>query len=427
LSTLNTGASDIFLVKFRPFPDGTAQVLFFTWIGGGGIEELADMKFDEFGRIVITGTTASNDWPVAGNAAQTRFGGDIDTFLAVIDPNAGGAASLFYSTYYGGVGRELARALAISRTGRVAVAGQTASEDAPFVTGGAQPNRRGGIDIFLFTVNSTAAGGFSYASYLGGQGTDTCSSIVWDANETLWFTGNTGSTDFLVTDNAYQRASSGFFDAYLVNIDPKAAGLAGYSFATYLGGQGNDEGRALVQMPDGTFFISGLTFSRDYPLYGAPLQTELAGASDLFLTRINPRLAPEDQILYSSYFGGTGTDVPYSMTLVANNTLAVAGYSMSGLFPVSPDAIQRTPSSAFADGILALFTVESTTRLSRNYATYFGGSSTDLINSVSVDPLNPRSLVFAGTTTSADFLTTDGSIRPNPNPSPSAFLTRLDR
>ncbi|MDX2268005.1 MAG: hypothetical protein NW208_07855 [Bryobacter sp.] len=426
-STQNKGASDIFLVKFRPFPDGTAQVLFFTWLGGGGVEELADMKFDNLGRIVLTGITFSNDWPVAGNAAQTVFGGDVDSFIAVVDPNEGGAASLFYSTYYGGAGREFARALAVSASGRIAMAGNTASEDLPFVTQGAQPNRRGGTDIFLLTINDSAAGGFSYASYLGGDGTDTATSILWDAEETLWFTGNTGSTDFPVTDNAYRRESSGFFDAYLAHLDPKVQGLAGYLYATYLGGQGNDEGRGLVQLPDGSFVLTGLTFSNDYPLFGAPLQSELSGACDLFLTRIEPRLPPESQILFSSYLGGTGTDIPYSLALVEGGRLAIGGYSMSGQLPVTADAIQSAPVSGFAEGMFALVDLQGENTFSLSYLTYLGGFFTDVVNSVAVDPLNPAVLYLAGTSTSADFKTTDGSIRPNPNPAPSAFITRIER
>jgi hypothetical protein len=422
----NRGFSDIFLVKYRPFPDGTAQVLFFTWLGGSGIEELADMQFDNFGRIVLTGITQSFDWPIAGNAAQTQFGGDTDIFVAVVDPNEGGDASLFYSTFYGGDGRETARALAVSPTGRIAVAGNSASETVPFVQDGAQPNRRGGMDIILLTINSAAAGGFSYATYLGGDGTDFATAILWDSNETLWFTGNTGSTDFPVTENAYRKESSGFFDAFLVNIDPSRAGLNGYLYATYIGGQGNDEGRGLVKLPDGSFLLTGLTFSTDFPLFGAPLQTARSGACDLFLFRIDPRRNPESQVLYSSYFGGTGTDVPYTISALGNNRYGIGGYSMSGRLPVTAGAIQATPVSGFAEGMFAIFSLDGENRMNTEYLTYFGGFFTDIINSVAADPINPNLIYFAGTTTSADFFTTDGSIRPNPNPSPSAFITRLE-
>lgn len=425
--SLNKGESDIFLVKFRPFPDGSARVLFFTWLGGGGVEELVGMKLDNFGRVVLAGTTASSDWPIAGNAAQTTFGGDVDSFVAVVDPNAGGAASLFYSTYFGGSGRETAKALAVSASGRIAVGGSTAGENVPFVTGGAQPNKRGGIDIFLFTINSSAAGGFSYATYLGGAGTDTISAIVWDASERVWFTGNTGSEDFPVTDNAYNQRSSGFFDAYLVGINPNVSGLGGYEYATLLGGQGNDEGRGLVQLADGTFVVTGLTFSNDFPLYGAFGQGTLAGACDLFLARLDPRLPAERQVLYSSYFGGTGTDIPYSMSLVGANSVGIVGYSMSGQFPVSANAVQRTRKSGFSEGLVVVMSLNETGGFDTRYASYFGGTSTDVIQSIAADPVEAGALIFAGYTTSVDFQTTDGSIRPNPNPAPSAFVTRLLR
>ncbi len=425
--SLNKGASDIFLVKYRPFPDGTSRVLFFTWLGGGGIEELVGMKFDNFGRIVLAGVTHSNDWPVAGNAAQNTFGGDVDTFVAIVDPNAGGAASLFYSTYFGGTGRELAKALAVSATGRIAVGGSTAGEDVPFVSGGAQPNKRGGIDIYLFTINDSVGGGFSYATYLGGAGTDTVTGITWDTNNRVWFTGNTGSEDFPVTDNAYNQRSSGFFDAYLVGINPGVSGLGGYEYATLLGGQGNDEGRGVAQLADGTFVLTGLTFSQDFPLYGAFAQEKLAGACDLFLARIDPRLPVERQVLYSTYFGGTGTDIPYAISLVGANSVAIAGYSMSGQFPVSANALQKTRKSGFSEGLVVVMSLNETGGFDTRYASYFGGTSTDVINSVAADPVEAGALIFAGYTTSLDLPTTDGTLRPNPNPAPSAFVTRLLR
>ncbi len=423
----NKGASDIFLARFRPFPDGTAQVLFFTWIGGGGIEELGDMKLDNLGRVVLTGVTHSNDFPLAGNAAQTAFGGDIDVFVAVVDPNAGGSASLIYSTYYGGAGREYAKALAVSGTGRVALGGYTTADDLPFVTNGAQPNRRGGTDMFLLTINDVVGGGFSYATYLGGAGTDTLTSIAWDPQDRVWFTGSAGSEDFPVTEGAYNTASSGFFDAVLVGIDPNVSGLAGYLYATLLGGQGNDEGRSLLRQADGSFLISGLTFSLDFPIIGEPLQNALAGSSDLFITRLDPRLSGQDQIRYSTYFGGSGTDIPYSMTAIGTGSVAIAGYSMSGLLPTTDNALQRTPKSGFAEGMVAVLSIDARGGFGRSLVTYFGGSSTDVINSVSVDPVNPGSLIFAGYTTSADLATTDGTIRENPAPSPTAFITRINQ
>ena len=115
------GGTDIFVARFRPFPDGSAIPIFFTWLGGGGNEELVGMELDSKGRVVLAGTTLSNDLPIAGDAFQTAFGGDVDSFVAVIDPNAAGASSLVYSSYFGSARREIARGLAVASDGQVAV------------------------------------------------------------------------------------------------------------------------------------------------------------------------------------------------------------------------------------------------------------------------------------------------------------------
>lgn len=134
--TKNAGRTDIFLVKYRINPDGSATTLFFTWLGGTDVEELVDMKFDRQGRIVLAGITNSNNFPMAASPFQNVAGGDFDVFVSVVDPNQGGAASLVYSTYYGGTGRELAKALAVGPTGNIAVVGTTIADGIPGVGNG---------------------------------------------------------------------------------------------------------------------------------------------------------------------------------------------------------------------------------------------------------------------------------------------------
>jgi hypothetical protein len=77
--------------------------------------------------------------------------------------------------------------------------------------------------------------------------------------------------------------------------------------------------------------------------------------------------------------------------------------------------------------MLAILNLNAQGGYAPSYVSYFGGQFTDVINSVAVDPADPRSLVFAGYTTSADLFTTDGSTRPNASPAPSAFVTRFQQ
>ena len=422
----NAGRTDIFVAKFRINPDGSATTLFFTWLGGVDVEELVDMKLDAQGRVVLTGITNSANFPVAASPFQNQLGGDFDAFVSIIDPNQGGAISLAYSSYYGGTGRELAKALAIGPTGNIAVVGTTSADGLPGVSNGAQPVRRGNSDAFVFYFNPREST-LSYSSYLGGNGNDTAVAVVIDRNNRIWFAGATGSDDFPLTENGVSMFSTGFFDGYVASVDPSRTGLASFTYGSLLGGSGSDEARGLAIDINGKLWVSGITFSRDLPVTERAAQRSLAGGTDAFVMQVDPLLSGTNALLYCSYLGGTGYEFVYGLTLMDANRVAVGGYSMSGLLPTTATAVKKTPASAFADGMVAVINSSTSGNAGLEYLSYFGGSSTDVINSVSFDPANPRLLYVAGYTVSSDLQTTDGTTRANAAPAPNAFVAGIIR
>jgi hypothetical protein len=422
----NAGRTDIFLLKLRVNPDGSATPIFFTWLGGADVEELADMKFDEAGRIVLTGITNSLNFPMAGAPFQNTLGGDFDVFVSIVDPNAGGPASLVYSTYYGGSGREIARAVAVGADRRIAVVGNTTAEEIPNVRNGAQPFPRGNTDAFVifFVQDSTAA---PYATYLGGEGNDTASSVVIDRNNWIWLVGSTGSADFPLAGNSVQTESSGFFDAFLAAFDPARPGLDAFVYGSYLGGSGSDEGRALALDQEGRIWITGITFSRDLPVTERAAQREFGGGTDAFVMRLDPALTGREAILYSTYVGGTGFEFVYDIQVEGSRRAVIGGYSMQGQLPVTSTAVRRTPSSPFADGMVAVIDAGNIGVEGLEYLTYVGGSATDVVTAVDFDAFDKRSLVLVGYTNSGDLTTTDGSVRQNAAPAPNAFGAKIIR
>lgn len=421
----NAGRTDIFLLKLRIFPDGSALPIFFTWLGGSEIEELADMKFDQFGRIVLTGITNSLNFPMAGTPFQNIIGGDFDVFVSIIDPNQGGDVSLVYSTHYGGESREIAKSLAVGPNGKIAVVGNTTAEEIPNVASGAQPFNRGNTDIFLIYFDPTTTA-LPYVSFLGGNGNDTAASVVIDNNNLVWLVGATGSDDFPLTGNSVQMQSTGFFDGYLAAFDPSRPGLDSFVYSTLLGGSGSDEARAMALGENGLVWVSGITFSRDLPVTARAAQREFGGGTDAFLMQIDPRLSGPDALIYSTYLGGSGFEFIYDMK-VSGTRAVVGGYSMQGQLPTTSNAIRREASSPFAEGMVAVIDTANMGVEGLEYLTYFGGAATDVVNSVGFDSLDTNALIFVGYTNSANLPTTDGSKRGNAAPAPNAFIGKIVR
>jgi hypothetical protein len=103
------------------------------------------------GNIALVGQTTSKDFPVTPDALQKTYaGGGSDAVLAVISADG---SKLVYATYIGGKGDDLIRGLAVTPAGEIYLAGNTNSDDLPFISrDAAQPKRKGGHDGFIIKL-----------------------------------------------------------------------------------------------------------------------------------------------------------------------------------------------------------------------------------------------------------------------------------
>jgi hypothetical protein len=196
---------------------GTALV-YSTYLGGEGDEDVFDLTTDRSGSAYIPGQTSSPDFPVTPGAFQTTFqGGDLDGYLTKLNPAGTGA---IYSTYLGGSGSDQTGTVRVNRHGVAHVAGSTGSTDFP-VTGGAIQGSYGGgpADAFLLLLSRDGSR-LKFGSYLGGSGEDaSVGAGSWLDGKGNWFIpGSTDSTDFPVTPGAFQTANAGGFDVFLVKV-----------------------------------------------------------------------------------------------------------------------------------------------------------------------------------------------------------------
>src|SRR5207244_9052840 len=77
----------------------------------------------------------------------------------------------------------------------------------------------------------------------------------------------------------------GFFtDAFVTKLT--ANGQIIYS--TFLGGSGNDMGRAIAVDASGSAYVAGQTFSSNFPTTVGAFNTSYRGAGDIFVAKVNP-------------------------------------------------------------------------------------------------------------------------------------------
>ena len=187
----------------------------------------------------------------------------IDAWVAKFGPSG---TLLWKNSYHGNAAKDgVDKAFGIALDGpgtNVFVTGTTTSEDFPTTAGAfsticSDPPPGGGVcnntDAFVMKLPSTG-GSAIYSSYFGGAFDETANAIAVDAAGMIYITGQ--SSSFLAkgpTHASHSRPPAISpqcpYDAYLAKFDPTLVGADSLVFATALGGDGNDEGKALAVAP----------------------------------------------------------------------------------------------------------------------------------------------------------------------------------
>jgi Beta-propeller repeat/Abnormal spindle-like microcephaly-assoc'd, ASPM-SPD-2-Hydin len=252
-----------------------------------------------------------------------------------------------------------------------------------------------------------------YSTYLGGSGNDQPTGIAVDSAGSVYVAGYTDSTNFpLATLGALPIGTDHVFVA---KLDSTGSNLI---YADYIGGNTQDFGYALVLDSANEVYVTGTTSSSNFPVV-SPYQAALLGSFNGFLTKLS---ADGSSLLYSTYLGGSSSDVPSTIAIDGGGSVLVAGYTYSTDFPVI-NAYQATVSpnlgGLFGEyGFLTKFSLDGSSLV---YSTYFGGNTNvpyncsypcwgspfSAIAGIALDPSG--SAYVAGNTNTYNFPTTPGA------------------
>lgn len=415
------GSTDVFVAKYRRAASGQVTLEFWTWIGGSGKDDVNAMAIDSIGRVYLTGSTESTDFPAEGYFYTTTNAGGIDAWAAIVDPNASGKDSLPFCTMFGGTGTDVSNAIAFDSQFNVYIGGYTTSGELPGRNSPAQNSGQGGWEGFITKFDPTTVSSLRYTTYYGGSATDVITGLAVDSRGIVWFTGYTASSNFPTAGDAFRDFNASGVDGFLAGLDFSKPGLDAIVYGTYIGGGGADYPKALQLASDGTLWITGYTYSQDLVTSPNAVRRTLQGGADGFVMGVNPRLPKSDFIRYSSYLGGAGTDVPQSVTILANGRVAISGYTSSVNFPIINGALQSRLNGTSVDGFVSIINPSGAQSL--EYSTFIGGALNDVANGVAVDD---NAIYVAGYTNSVDFPSTAGGRNPYPAVN-TGFLSRITR
>jgi len=348
-----------------------------TYLGGSSYENLRGVAVDGSGCAYVTGYTASTNFPIQYPYQTDQ--GSYDIFVTKLNSSGDG---LIYSTYLGGSSNESGWDIAVDAMGCAYVTGGTSSVDFPTVN--AYQTDQGGDDGFVTKLNGSGSG-LLFSTYLGGSFGEVCRSIAVDVTGLAYVTGATGSSDF-PTQSPYQTDQGGV-DVFVTKLTYWGTGL---SYSTYLGGSGTEFAYGIDVDPSGFAYITGYTGSTDFPTLN-PYQGD-QGNDDVFVTKLS---STGSALVYSTYLGGSGTDIAWDIAIDGSGCAYVAGVTASSNFPTeNPFQTDQTYSDAFVsklnssgDGLV--------------YSTYLGGDNDDRVYAIAVDDFGCA--YVTGSTMSTDF------------------------
>ena len=234
----------------------------------------------------------------------------------------------------------------------------------PATSGAFQATSGGGWDVGILKYDS-AGHNLLYATHLGGSGNDIPQSLLVNKNGELLILGITGSYDFPITSNAYDSTFNGGLTEQILGVDfiagtdlfvAKLSSDGSQLLAsTYMGGSSNDgiligneelsrnygdESRGDINFDSrGNIIVSSRTSSSNFPSINGYNNLYGGGSTDAVVFKLSPSL---DSLKWSTFLGGSGTDVALSVKLDSIDNVFVAGGTSSTNFPTTIDALNPT-------------------------------------------------------------------------------------
>jgi len=279
--TFMAGGGDVFVTKINP--SGSA-IIYSTYIGGSDYDVANDIAIDNSGNVFITGEARSFDYPVTSGAYQTIHegvsGAGPDVFVTKL--NASGS-TLIYSTFIGGSLNDIGYGIDIDTAGNAYVTGGTFSSNFD-TTAGAYQTTPGilGRDIFVTKLNPSGSV-LIYSTLLGDIDDELSYDIAVDNNGSAYVTGFTSSSNFDITNDAFQSVYAGNKDVFVTKLNPSGTSI---DYSSFIGGYGVDIGRAIALDNNGNIYIAGVTNLDDYDITPGAYQPINEGNQSGFVTKL---------------------------------------------------------------------------------------------------------------------------------------------
>ncbi len=304
--------------------------------------------------------------------------------------------NLLYATYFGGNGEETGSSpngIQTRADGSILIGAPTTSTDLNYFDNAFQTNFNALQDVYVALFNPD--GDIAYSTYLGGSGIESFAGVAFTPEGGFVVAGNTPSSDFPVTPNAYQLTNAGESDGFITyfNADYEVV------WSTYYGGGAFDRINDLVADNEGNVYIIGVTSSDGLGTPGVHQENlenpDINGA-------FGAKFDSDGLLIWMTYLSGDAGTAFRAVDISSDGTKLFCGGITGSSTGIAFNAFQENFAGGgfYSNGVLSCFNASDGTVI---WSTYYGGngdaqSAGDLINDVKASDNN--SLLVAGYTES---------------------------
>jgi hypothetical protein len=317
------------------------------------------------------------------------------------------AYTLGFSTYLSHTDKYAARFdIFTDDDGYIYISGNSRDKNFPATQGAYQTELKGEADAFI--AKFSPDGKIVFATLIGGSKREHHTGITVDKQGYIYLVGGTHSSDFPVTQGAYDASFNGegewAGDVYVVKLNPSGSAIV---FSTFIGGKVEETAHEIRIDSKGNIVVAGATCSSDFPATEGVIDNTYT-KQDCFISKFSPN---GDTLLFSTSLGNGVYEMITGLTLDDKDNIYVTGYTFAADLPVTADAIRKNMIKPIVRGyeggidhFLAKIN-ESGTKIM--YLSYFagGGNMGSYLTWTS-----PNRLMMTGSVQEAGFAVTDNAI-----------------
>lgn len=271
------GWNNVVVSKLNP---SGSSLIYSTYVGGSSGDDATKIALGTDGSAFITGTAFSANFPTTPGSIKPVKTGNRDAFVFRLNPSG---SSLIYSTFVGGNSLDDGYSIAVDQENNAYVTGLTISPDFPVTSGVFSSTAGDQENVFVSKINPSGSA-YLFSGLMGGNSRDVGHHIAIGSDNTILLSGETNSSTFQVSSNAYMSTFQGIVDAFVAKISLDGSQII---YSSYFGGNSVEIAYAILDDGADKLIVAGVTGGGNFPTTTGAYDISHNSGNDSFISKIS--------------------------------------------------------------------------------------------------------------------------------------------